>query len=66
MKSWINGPHIAVAISGGATLFATTRKTTFGYRHGLNRRAVSVLEVKNIITQKIQEFESSLLFQKQI
>ena len=49
--------HTAVAISGGATLFATTRETTFGYRHGLNRRAVSVLEVKNISTQKIQEFE---------
>jgi hypothetical protein len=54
--------HAAVAISGGATLFATTRETTFGYRHGLNRRAVSVLEVKNISTQKIQEFEIPIDF----
>lgn len=54
--------HAAVAVSQHAALFATIRRTTLGYRELTSKNNVAVLEVKNISTQKIQEFDIHALF----
>jgi hypothetical protein len=55
--------HTAVAVSRDAAMFATIRQTTFGYRD-VGKNNVAVLEVKNIGTQKIQEFNIPAMFPK--